>query len=172
MSIQVLSGLRPEQKVAELQRLRAQGDSVAMAGDGVNDAPALATCDIGIAMGCGADVSRNSAQVCLLSNDLSRIPWAIALSRRTTAIIRQNLFWSFAYNFIGVLLAVAGLLNPAFAAMLMILSSLLVISNSLRLLSETPQSTSDVSATRSREVQRHSEAVLTETSGQLLRVVS
>ena len=172
VSIQVLSGLRPEQKVAELQRLRAQGDSVAMAGDGVNDAPALATCDIGIAMGCGADVSRNSAQVCLLSNDLSRIPWAIALSRRTTAIIRQNLFWSFAYNFIGVLLAVAGLLNPAFAAMLMILSSLLVISNSLRLLSETPQSTSDVSATRSREVQRHSEAVLTETSGQLLRVVS
>ncbi|MEN9555435.1 MAG: Cation-transporting ATPase PacS [Planctomycetota bacterium] len=172
LGIQVLSGLRPEQKVAELQRLRTQGDSVAMAGDGVNDAPALATCDIGIAMGCGADVSRNSAQVCLLSNDLSRIPWAIALSRRTTAIIRQNLFWSFAYNFVGVLLAVAGLLNPAFAAMLMILSSLLVISNSLRLLSETPQSTSDGVAARSTEVLRHSEAVLTDTSGQLLRAVS
>ncbi len=130
--------LRPDQKVAHLQSLRQKCHSVAMVGDGINDAPALAVSDVGIAMGCGADVSRESAQVCLLSNDLSRIPWAIELSRRTCSVIRQNLFWAFGYNFGGVVLAAMGVLNPAVAAGLMIVSSLLVISNSLRLMAFAP----------------------------------
>lgn len=134
--------LRPEQKVRQLEQIRERCSSVAMVGDGINDAPALAASDIGIAMGCGADVSRESAQVCLLSNDLSRIPWAIHLAKRTRSVIRQNLFWAFGYNSAGVMLAAAGLLNPAVAAGLMIVSSLLVITNSLRLMAEVPQPTS------------------------------
>ncbi|MBC7965691.1 MAG: heavy metal translocating P-type ATPase [Fuerstia sp.] len=129
--------LRPDQKVAMLRQVRRQHGPVAMVGDGINDAPALAASDVGIAMGCGADVSRDSAQVCLLSNDISRIPWAIQLAQRTRSVIRQNLFWAFGYNFVGVILAACGLLNPAVAAGLMIVSSLLVISNSLRLMQET-----------------------------------
>jgi heavy metal translocating P-type ATPase len=130
--------LRPEHKVEQLQQIRERRQSVAMVGDGINDAPALAVSDIGIAMGCGADVSRDSAQVCLLSNDLSRIPWAVLLARRTRRVIRQNLFWAFGYNSVGVVLAAFGWLNPAVAAGLMIGSSLLVITNSLRLMAETP----------------------------------
>ena len=132
--------LRPEQKVRHLREIRERCSTVAMVGDGINDAPALAVSDVGIAMGCGADVSRDSAQVCLLSNDLSRIPWAIQLARRTTRVIRQNLFWAFGYNFAGVVLAAFGLLNPAVAAGLMIISSLLVITNSLRLMADSPDS--------------------------------
>ena len=129
--------LRPDQKVDRLRQIREQYGAVAMVGDGINDAPALAVSDVGIAMGCGTDVSRDSAQVCLLSNDVSRIPWAIDLAVRTRSVIRQNLFWAFGYNFAGVLLAACGFLNPAIAAGLMIVSSLLVISNSLRLMRET-----------------------------------
>lgn len=125
--------LRPEQKVSMLQQIRELHGAVAMVGDGINDAPALAVSDVGLAMGCGADVSRDSAQVCLLSNDVSRVPWAIDLAKRTRSVIRQNLFWAFGYNAVGVILAACGLLNPAVAAGLMIVSSLLVISNSLRL---------------------------------------
>lgn len=128
--------LRPEHKVTKVLQVRAQYGAVAMVGDGINDAPALAASDVGIAMGCGADVSRDSAQVCLLSNDLSRIPWAIRLAQRTRSVIRQNLFWAFGYNFAGVIVAACGVLNPAMAAGLMIVSSLLVISNSLRLMQE------------------------------------
>ena len=129
--------LRPDQKVAKMLQMRAKFGPVAMVGDGINDAPALAASDVGIAMGCGADVSRDSAQVCLLSNDVSRIPWAIQLAQRTRSVIRQNLFWAFGYNSVGVILAACGVLNPAVAAGLMIVSSLLVISNSLRLMRET-----------------------------------
>ena len=144
--------LNPEQKVARVTAVRRKHGTTVMVGDGINDAPALAASDVGIAMGCGADVSRDSAQVCLLSNDLMQVPWAIDLARRTTSIIRQNLFWAFGYNTVGVCLAATGILNPAIAAGLMIASSLLVISNSLRLLRDessiepntptTPDSTS------------------------------
>jgi len=126
--------LNPEQKVLRVAEVRRQHGNTVMVGDGINDAPALAASDVGIAMGCGADVSRDSAQVCLLSNDLTRIPWAIDLAKRTQSVIRQNLFWAFGYNAVGVCLAASGILNPAIAAGLMIASSLLVISNSLRLL--------------------------------------
>ncbi len=135
--------LRPEQKVRHLREIRERCSTVAMVGDGINDAPALAVSDVGIAMGCGADVSRDSAQVCLLSNDLSRIPWAVQLARRTTRVIRQNLFWAFGYNFAGVVLAAFGLLNPAVAAGLMIVSSLLVITNSLRLMADAPDDSAE-----------------------------
>jgi hypothetical protein len=135
--------LRPEQKVRHLREIRERCSTVAMVGDGINDAPALAVSDVGIAMGCGADVSRDSAQVCLLSNDLSRIPWAVQLARRTTRVIRQNLFWAFGYNFAGVVLAAFGLLNPAVAAGLMIISSLMVITNSLRLMADSPDSAAE-----------------------------
>jgi heavy metal translocating P-type ATPase len=133
--LNIVCDLRPEHKVEHLRAIQRDQGAVAMIGDGINDAPALAVCDVGIAMGCGADVSRESAQVCLLTNDLSRIPWAMKLASRTTGVIRQNLFWAFGYNFAGVIMAAAGWLNPAVAAGLMIVSSLLVISNSLRLMS-------------------------------------
>ncbi len=132
--ISVAGHLKPQDKVQYIRRLRKQHGTVAMVGDGINDAPALAASDVGVAMACGADVSRDSADVCLLSDQLSRIPWAIDLARRTRSVIRQNLAWAFGYNTIGVTAAAAGWLNPAFAAALMIASSLAVISNSFRLL--------------------------------------
>lgn len=131
--LQIRSELRPEDKVAALLQVREQRGRTIMVGDGINDAPALAASDAGVALGCGADVSRESAHVCLLGNDLRRIPWAIRLARRTRTVIRQNLCWAFGYNAAGVVVAAAGLLNPAVAAAVMIVSSLLVISNSLRL---------------------------------------
>ena len=140
LGMEVVAELQPDEKIRELQRLRQSHGAVLMVGDGINDAPALCEADVGAAMGTGADVARNAADLCLLHNQLERLPVAIQLARRTIVIIRQNLFWSFFYNTLGIGLAMSGLLNPIWAAAAMTLSSLLVIGNSLRLQSSSPAS--------------------------------
>lgn len=134
LGVPVAVGLLPAGKVQEIRRMCRQFGRVAMVGDGINDAPPLAASDVGISLGSGTDIARDSAAVCILSDDLLKIPWALGLARRTVATIRLNLIWAFGYNGIGVFLAAFGWLNPVVAAILMAGSSLLVILNSLRLL--------------------------------------
>lgn len=147
LGIPVRARLLPEQKVEWIRRTGGAGGrgagtdpGVVMVGDGLNDAPALAAASLGMALGCGTDVSRDTADVCLVRDDLAMVPWSIGFARRTVRTMRQNLGWSFGYNGVGVVFAAAGWLHPAIAAALMVVSSLMVLGNSLRLQEGEPAS--------------------------------
>ncbi len=136
----VFAEVRPEAKAEILESLRSEHGVVAMVGDGINDTPALAAADLGIALGGGAHSASEAAEIILVTEDLRAITDAIRLSRRTVATIRFNLLWAFIYNIAALPLAISGALAPPIAASAMVLSSLFVVTNSLRLRNFTGRS--------------------------------
>jgi heavy metal translocating P-type ATPase len=132
-SLTVKAGLLPEDKVREVQAARLSGERVVMVGDGMNDAPALAAADVGIALGTGADLTREAADVNVLDPDLRKVLWIVKYARQVRRTIRGNLFWAFTYNGVAIAFAAAGALNPPVAAAAMIASSLFILWNTRRL---------------------------------------
>ena len=130
----VFAEVRPEQKAEFVKKLQAAGERVAFVGDGINDAPALSQADLGIAVSRASDIAREAADIVLLKSEIEAVPEALGLARATLRTIKQNLFWAFFYNALGVPLAACGVISPVFCAAAMGISDLIVIGNALRLL--------------------------------------
>jgi Cu+-exporting ATPase len=130
----IFAEVRPEQKAEFVKKLQTHGERVAFVGDGINDAPALTLADLGIAVSRASDIAREAADIILLKSEIEAVPEALGLARATLRIIKQNLFWAFFYNALGVPLAACGIISPVFCAVAMGFSDLIVIGNALRLL--------------------------------------